>query len=147
MDMDFTKVSFDADLEEIEDAEELRGIVRDFEDAQDSNISEFENATETLDEFEGRVAESQEFKEDLAEDLSEVSPLSEDEALTYDMARINELIDEFSEEKSVDEGDDGGEGGEGGKFSNMGTQGKTHIDDDEKEFAEKHLGDIGGLNF
>lgn len=146
MDMDFTKVSYDADLDEIEDADKLRGIVRDFEDAQDSNISEFEDAKDTLDGLEGRVGEAQEFKEDLAESLSEVSPLSEDEAMTYDMARIRELINEFSGEDDGDEGGDGGD--EGGEFSDMGQRGETHTDDDEgKEFAEKHLGDIGGLNF
>lgn len=145
MDMDFTKVSYDADLDEIEDADELRGIVRDFEDAQDSNISEFKDAKETLDDFEGRVGEAQEFKEELAESLSEVSPLSEDEALTYDMARIRDLIGEFSDE-GVDEGEDGGD--EGGEFSDMGQRGETHNEEDaDKEFAEKHLGDIGGLNF
>lgn len=145
MDMDFTKVTFDADLDEIEDADELRGIVRDFEDAQDSNISEFKEAKETLDEFEGRVGEAQDFKEELAENLSEVSPLSEDEALTYDMARIRELITEFSEDAPVDDGD---EGGEEGQFSDMGQRGETHTDEDvDREFAEKHLGGIGGLNF
>lgn len=146
MDFDFTKAGFDADLDDIDDADELRGIVREFESAQDSNISEFEDAKDTLEDFEGRVGEAQEFKEELAESLSEVSPLSEDEALTYDMARIRELIGEFSEEEAVDEVEDGGD--EGGEFADMGGRGATHSDEPEgKEFAEKHLGDIGGLNF
>lgn len=147
MDMDFTKVTFDVDLDEIEDADELRGIVRKFESAQDSNISEFEDAKDTLDEFEGRVGEAQEFKEELAESLSDVSPLSSEEALTYDMTRIRELITEFSEDDS--EGDEPeGEVEEGATFSNMGQRGETHSDEDgDTEFAGKHLGDIGGLNF
>lgn len=143
MDMDFTKVTFDADLDEIDDADELRGIVRDFDTAQDSNISEFESAKDTLDDFEVRVGEAQEFKQDLAEDLSEVSPLSEDEAMTYEMSRIRELIGEFSDETDADEGEESDEG----QFSDMGQRGETRSDEDgDREFAEKHLGNIGGLN-
>jgi hypothetical protein len=146
MDMNFTKVSFDGDLDEIEDADELRGIIRKFESAQDSNISEFEDAKDTLEDFEGRVGEAQEFKEELADSLSEISPLSAEEALTYDMARIRELIGEFSEAESANAGEDGGD--EGGKLSDMGQRGQTHNEEaEEREFAEKHLGDIDGLNF
>lgn len=142
MDMNFTKVSFEDDLEDIDDAEELRGVVRKFQSAQESNISEFEDAKDTLEDFEGRVGEAQEFKQDLAEDLSEVSPLSEEEALTYDMSRIRELIGEFSEESVEDDS----ESGTSGQFSDMGQRGETHDEDEaEAEFAEKHLGDIKGL--
>lgn len=147
MDMNFTKVSFDGDLDDIDDAEELRGVVRKFQSAQDSNISEFEDAKDTLEDFEVRVGEAQEFKGELAERLSEVSPLSEDEALTYDMTRIRELIADFSDGGEVE--DEGGDedGDEGGAFSDMGQRGETHGEDtSEKAFAEKHLGDIGGLN-
>lgn len=143
MDMDFTKVSFDADLDEIEDADELRGIVQKFESAQESNISEFQDAKDTLENFEGRVGEAEEFKEDLAKDLSEVSPLSEEEALTYDMSRMRELIVEFSE-STEEETEEGGDG----RFSNMGQRGETHNEDGaESSFAKEHLGDIKGLEF
>lgn len=142
MDMDFTKVSFDANLDEIEDADELRGIVQKFESAQESNISEFQDAKDTLEDFEGRVGEAEEFKEDLAEDLSEVSPLSEDEALSYEMSRMRELIVEFSESTEEEAEADGGEG----QFSNMGQKGETHNEDEaEATFAQDHLGDIKGL--
>lgn len=146
MDFDFTKAGFDGELDDIDDAEELRGIVREFQSAQDSNISEFEDAKDTLEDFEGRVGEAEEFKEELADSLAEVSPLSSEEALTYDMARIRELIGEFSEQEAADEGGD--EGGEGETFaSDMGQKGATHNDEKEgKEFAEKHLGGIDGLN-
>ena len=142
MDFDFTKVSFDADLDDIDDVEELRGLVREFQSAQDSNISEFADAKETLEDFEGRVGEAQEFKEELADSLSEVSPLSEEEALTYDMSRIRELIGEFSESESTDEG-----GEEGGQFSDMGQRSETHNGDAMDEFAKEQIGDIEGLNF
>lgn len=146
MDFDFTRVSFDTDLDEIDDAGELRGLVREFQNAQDSNISEFQDAKDTLDEFEGRVGEAQEFKEELAESLSEVSPLSEQEALTYDMARIRELIGEFSDAPAG--GDDPeGEGDEGGAFSDMGKRGETHNGETDRAFADEQIGDIQGLNF
>lgn len=144
MDMNFTKVSFDGDLEDIDDAEELRGVVQKFQSAQESNISEFEDAKDTLENFEGRVGEAQEFKEDLAEDLSEVSPLSEEEALTYDMSRIRELIGEFTEETVEDDP----ESESPDSFSNMGQRGETHDDEKaEATFVEDHLGDIQGLEF
>jgi len=144
MDMNFTKVSFDGDLEDIDDAEELRGVVQKFQSAQESNISEFEDAKDTLENFEGRVGEAQEFKEDLAEDLNEVSPLSEEEALTYDMSRIRELIGEFTEETVEDDPDSESPD----SFSNMGQRGETHDDEKaEATFVEDHLGDIQGLEF
>lgn len=147
MDMNFTKVSFDGDLDEIEDEDELRGIVREFESAQDSNISEFKDAKDTLEGFEVRVGEAQEFKEDLAETLSEVSPLSEDEAMTYEMSRMRELIGDFSDEADTADEPDEGDGGGSATFSDMGTSGETHDDDgSRREFAEKHLGSVGGLN-
>jgi len=144
MDMNFTKVSFEDDLEDIEDAEELRGVIRKFQSAQDSNIAEFQEAKETLEDFEGRVGEAQDFKQELAESLSEVSPLSEEEALTYDMTRIRELIGEFSstETEEVEEQE------EDGTFSNMGQRGETHDDEEaEQKFAEEQLGNIKGLSF
>lgn len=144
MDMNFTKVSFEDDLEDIDDAEELRGVVQKFQSAQESNISEFEDAKDTLENFEGRVGEAQEFKQDLAEDLSEVSPLSEEEALTYDMSRIRELIGEFTEETVEDDP----EGETPDSFSNMGQRGETHDEGEaEATFVEEHLGDIQGLEF
>jgi hypothetical protein len=143
MDMNFTKVTFDGDLDDIEDGDELRTLVRKFESAQDANISEFETAKETLTDFEGRVGEAQEFKQELAETLSEVSPLSEDEAMDYDMARIRTLIGEFSDDGGSDESAEGES-----SFSDMGHRGETHSDDDEsRNFAEEHLGSIKGLNF
>lgn len=145
MDMDFTKVSFDADLDEIEDADELRGIVQKFESAQESNISEFQDAKDTLEDFEVRVGEAEEFKQDLAERLSEVSPLSEDEALTHNMSRMRELIADFSETEVEEEEvtEDTPE-----TFSNMGQKGETHNEEEnEAAFAEKHIGNINGLEF
>lgn len=145
MDMNFTKVSFDGDLDDIEDADELRGVIRKFQSAQESNISEFEDAKDTLEDFEGRVGEAQEFKEDLAETLSEVSPLDTDEAMTYKMARQRELIAEFSESEATDEVE---EEETPDAFSDMGQRGETHDDDEAaRSFAEKHIGGIKGLNF
>jgi len=145
MDMNFTKVSFDGDLDDIEDADELRGVVRKFQSAQESNISEFEDAKDTLEDFEGRVGEAQEFKDDLAESLSEVSPLAKEEALTYDMARIRELIAEFSEAETSDA--DNVEEDTPDTFSDMGTRGETHDEDEaERSFAKEHIGGIKGLN-
>lgn len=144
MDMNFTKVSFDGDLDEIDDADELRGLVREFESAQDSNISEFKDAKDTLEDFEVRVGEAQDFKEDLAETLTEVSPLSEDEAMSYEMSRMRELIAEFADDGAAEESEED-EGGSG-TFGDMGSSGETHTDDDTADFAKERLGKIGGLS-
>jgi len=146
MDMNFTKVSFDGDLDDKDDAEELRGIAEKFQSAQDSNISEFKDAKDTLEDFEGRVGEAQEFKDELADSLSDVSPLSKEEALTYDMTRIRELIGEFSE-TSLGGEEAEGEGDEGGSFSDMGKRGETHNGETDRAFADEQIGDIEGLNF
>jgi hypothetical protein len=140
--MDFQKVTFEGDLDEM-DEEELVGLVRQFSDAQDDNIAEFETASEEIDDLEGRVSEVAEFDAELTEQLVEASPLDEDEVASFSISRKRSLLADFSE--AEEEADEGGEGDK--DFSEMGQRGPTHNEEEAKaQFAKDFLGDIPGLN-
>lgn len=143
--MDFNQVTYDASLDDM-DAEELRAIVKEFEAAQEGNIAEFKTAQNKIDNLDSEVEEKREFKGRLAARLEEVSPLSEGEAMTYDLARVEELIEEFSEDE--DEIDDTPTASsQKTTFGDMGTKSETQDEDEaKKDFGEEHLGDMPGVN-
>ena len=141
--MDFQKVTFDTDLDEME-ADELVSLVRQFSEAQEQNITEFEQASETIEGLEGRVSEVQDFDAELTEELAEVSPLGEDELADFSISRKRELLAEFAEADEDEEEEDEDEEAE---FSDFGTRGETHDEDAEADFAKEYLGDIPGLGF
>ncbi|AAL55018.1 hypothetical protein HfxHF1_595 [Halophage HF1] len=143
--MDFQKVTFDTDLDEME-ADDLADLVRQFSEAQEQNIAEFESASETIEGLEGRVSEVQDFDSELTEELSEVSPLGEDELANFSISRKRELLAEFAEADEDEEEEDEDEDEEA-EFSDMGQRGETHNDEAERNFAEDYLGDIPGLGF
>jgi hypothetical protein len=141
--MDFQKVTFDTDLDEME-ADELASLVRQFSEAQEQNIAEFEQASETIEGLEGRVSEVQDFDAELTEELAEVSPLGEDELASFSISRKRELLAEFAE---ADDDEDEEEVDEEAEFSDMGQRGETHDEEAEADFAKQYLGDIPGLGF
>ena len=141
--MDFQKVTFDTDLDEME-ADDLADLVRQFSEAQEQNIAEFESASETIEGLEGRVSEVQDFDAELTEELAEVSPLGEDELADFSISRKRELLAEFAE---ADEDEEDEEEDEEAEFSDFGTRGETHDEDAEADFAKEYLGDIPGLGF
>lgn len=141
--MDFQKVSYDGDLDDM-DAENLRTVVEEYEEAQTSNIAEFESAKDTIDGLEGEVAEKAEFKSRRVEKLTEVSPLGEDDVESFSLARIDSLIEEFTED-SAGEGDDPDADPEDPEFDDMGRRGPTHDNEEAAaEFAEQ-VGSIPGV--
>lgn len=142
--MDFQKVTFDTDLDEME-ADELASLVRQFSEAQEQNIAEFEQASETIEGLEGRVSEVQEFDAELTDELAEASPLGEDELAAFSISRKRELLAEFAEADEDEEEDD--EEDEEAEFSDMGQRGETHDEDAKADFAKEYLGDIPGLGF
>jgi hypothetical protein len=145
--MDFQRITFDADVDELE-ADEARELVSKFDSAQTENITAFEEASEKIEDLDGDLSEFEDADEDLTEDVVEATFLDEEEASALSFARKREVLAEFEEQEAVDdEGDEGDEGGEG-NFNDMGTRGETHNEEEAQEaFAEKHLGDISGLNF
>lgn len=139
--MDFNRITYDGTLTEM-DKDELRTIINEFEEAQTNNMAEAKTAKQKIDDLESEVEEKREFKYRLAESLAEVSPLSEEEAMTYNLARVEELIEEFSEAEEDEDGRD-----ERPRFADMGRRGETHNEDEQKEeFAKEQLGDIPGVN-
>jgi hypothetical protein len=139
--MDFQKITFDDDLEDME-ADELRGLIREYDDAQSENISEFQQAVESIDTLEGKVAEVEEFDAELTEKLDEISPLDEDELSEFSVTRKRELLTKFAEpEGDEPEGDEGGDEGGEENFSDMGNRGETHGED----FDAGSFLDIAGL--
>ncbi|UBF22030.1 hypothetical protein HRTV-15_gp11 [Halorubrum virus HRTV-15] len=142
--MDFQKVTFDTDLDEME-ADELADLVRQFSEAQEQNIAEFEQASETIEGLEGRVSEVQDFDAELTEELAESSPLGEDELANFSISRKRELLAEFAEANEEDEEEEDED--EEAEFSDMGQRGETHDEEAERDFAKQYLGDIPGLGF
>ncbi len=146
--MDFSKVTFDEDVDELE-ADEARELVSKFQTAQEQNIAEFEDASEKIDDLEGDFAEFEDADEELTAEVADATFMSEDEAANLDFSRKREILADFSEEEEdegEDEGDEGDEGDGGQTFSDMGQKGETHDEDEaERNFAENYLGDVPGL--
>lgn len=145
--MDFSKVTFDKDVDELE-GDEARELISDFQSAQEQNIAEFEDASEKIEDLEGSFEEFEDADEDLTAEVAEATFMSEDEASKLTFARKREILADFSAEEEEVEDSVEDEGGEGGaKFSDMGTQGETHDEDAEVEAAKEFLGDINGISF
>jgi hypothetical protein len=145
--MDFSKVTFDKDVDELE-AEEARELISNFQTAQEQNIAEFEAASEQIDELEGTPSEFEEADEQLTAEVAEATFMSEDEAATLSFGRKREILADFSEVEEEDEetpeGDEGSDGG--ATFSNMGQRGETHDEEEaERNVADQYLGDMTGL--
>lgn len=139
--MDFQKVTYDGDLDEME-ADDLRSIVEEYEEAQETNIGEFEAAKERIEGLEGEVAEKAEFKAERVERLTEVSPLDEEEAESFSLARIDSLIAEFTEDSTADEEV---EDDEEADFDDMGHRGPTHDDEDGMSEYKAQVETIPGV--
>ena len=141
--MDFHTIEFEEDLDELE-ADELRDLVTDFVEAQDANLEQFEEASE-------RVADLEEYDEEISEELTENSPLSEAEVGAISFSRKRELLEEFASEEPPEEpevgGGDDGEGEESGP-EQFGKQGPTHEGgegEETPEFVEKAFDDVAGV--
>lgn len=147
--LNFNRVTYDDELSEF-DKDELVELAREFEEAQESNVAEFERAAEALDGVdEQSISEFEEARESLvdeiveADDFSEV-PLSEEQLgdCSFDQLREwKEFVADSTEDSDNDEDGDGSEA----DFEDMGNQGPTHEEADDAEFADEHLGDVPGL--
>lgn len=144
--MDFKQVTFDADVDELE-AEQARELITEFQNAQEQNIAELEEASETIDDLEGTFAEYEDADEELTAEVAEATFMSEDEAEVLSFSRKREILAEQSEEDVEQEFDEGGDEEETeAEFSNMGQRGETHNEEEaQKNVAQEYLGDIQGL--
>lgn len=158
--MDFNQVNYDGDLEDRE-FDDLVGLVRNFEKAQDANVAEFEEMRETMQEMLGDDAdfsavfgEVQDFADAKSELVAEItefdsfdeSPVSEAYLQDASFNKVREYHVYFAEQdadaEAADAADEDGEG----EFSNMGRRSPTHTDEDNDEaFARKHLNGMPGF--
>lgn len=143
--MDFTRVNLDTSPEDMNE-EELRGSLREFMDAQESNIAAFKELAEEVDgDLSETVADFSEFRDELIEETAEAGPLSEDELQSLRFSRVRELHAEFvnvEEEAPEDEAEAEEAGPE---FEDMGSRGETHGEDKTPEFARDLIAGIPGV--
>lgn len=137
--MDFTKVEFDDDLSDME-ADELRELVTEYQEAQSANLSAFDEVADTVEEFES-------YDSQLAEEVLEYSSLSEESAKALSFADKQRLLadlnaDDGDEADEFDEGDEGGE-----EFEDRGTKGSTHGDEGTPDFIKDAFESIDGVSF
>lgn len=136
--MNFKKVEFDTDLEDLE-ADELRDLVTQFSNAQEANEETFGEVAETVEEF-------TEYNDDLAGEIVENSSLSEPaaEALSFsdkknllqDLREDEEESEEFEEETDEETETE---------FEDRGQKGETHGDEGTPEFVETAVESISGI--
>lgn len=150
MDLEFNEVTYDGDLDDA-DEEQLRSLVSDYEAAQDANAAEFEAAKDTLEGVEDvNVDEFHDARSGLIDEITdydafEASPITEDDLEAASFGKLREYDAYFADE-SVDDGDDADDEEDGSEFSDFGTQSPDDQDRDDTEFAERYLGDLGGIN-
>jgi hypothetical protein len=135
MNLDFTEIEFNGDLTDL-DTDELADLVREYQEAQESNRANFEEATETLDDFE-------EFDDSLTERVTDETSLPESEAERLSFSGKRDLLGGLEDDETEVEGDEG-DGDEGdGEFNDLGnTKGETDPDEEtESEFVSNAVPD------
>jgi hypothetical protein len=149
MNLDFTKVSYEGDLSDFSE-DELLELVSEFEDAQESNVAEFEKAAEaTTDIDESTVEDFEDAREALigeiveAESFDEI-PLTEDKLAEEDFSDLQDWKD-FIDTSGGEVENESGDGGS--DFDDMGTPSPTSEGgDEEADFAEEALENVQGVN-
>lgn len=146
MDFDITKVSIDGSVDDLSE-EQLRELVNKFQDAQDSNVAEFEKAAEAAGDIdESTIEDFEQAKQGLIDDITssedfEEVPLSESALEDSDFSELREWK---SFVLGVEDEDDTPEGGE--DFDDMGKKSPKNTDEDgDPDFVEEQLGDMPGL--
>lgn len=146
MDLNFNQVTFDGDVDDLSE-DEMAEVIREYQNAQESNVAEFERAADTLDEVD--EADIEEFKdakaakveETVEADAFEDVPLTEDELAEASFAKVRQW-NEFVEAQSTEDG----ESDEDKNFDEMGTQGPTNTDDEFDEDLVQHVDALSGVN-
>lgn len=122
MELSFNQVDYSGDFTEFE-KDDLIELVEKFEEAQDSNVAEFEKAAEKIEDFEADIEEYEQAEQRLAEEIAEETFLSADEAEALSFDRKREVLMDARESSSED---GGGDGDGDGDFEDMGQRGATH---------------------
>lgn len=130
--MNFQKVDFEDDLEDME-PDELRGLIGKFTEAQKANVGTFEEVADAVEEF-------NEYDEELTEEVVEHSSLSEGAASALPFSEKKNLLNDL-------EASEAEEGEEETEFEDRGQKGELHDDDDEgtPEVVEDAFSNISGI--
>jgi hypothetical protein len=131
--MDFHKVEFEDDIDEL-GTDDLREIVEQFSQAQEQNIAEFEEAVDTVEEFEG-------FSQEVTDELVELSDLPEAEVESLSFSARRDLLDTLHESETTDEAEESE-----AEFEDTGTRGETHGEDGIDEAVTSAFSGISGVN-
>lgn len=152
-DLSFNKVTYDGDLTDFS-ADELRELVREFENAQESNVAEFETAADALEGVEQTdIEEFADARDALIESITDADafsevPLSADALTDCTFGELQEWKEFVSQGDAMAGGCSGPapEDTEDKEFEDMGQDAPTHEEtDDDAAFADKYL-DINGVN-
>jgi hypothetical protein len=149
MDLNFNQVSYDGEIGDFSE-DELRELISNFEDAQESNVAEFKQAVEALNDVdESKIEDFEKAREDLIEDVTEAEafedvPLTEDALEDSDFSELQEWRD-FVEAQAEPEGEAGDEDDEG-DFNDFGQKAPVDDGEDDEDFVEDVLNDVPGLN-
>ncbi len=147
MDLEFNKVTYDGELADFSE-EELRELISEFETAQESNVAEFEQAAEAIDDVdESTIEEFEEAREALIDEIVEAEtfdevPLTEENLADEDFSDLRDWQDFVQDQSEADEEDGSNEA----DFDDMGKKSPVNPDEDEADFAEEALSHVQGLN-
>lgn len=146
MDLNFKKVTYDGELADFSD-EELRELVREFESAQESNVAEFNEAAETLDEVEeAELSEFEDARSALIEEITDAEqfdevPLDEEGLEDCSFGKLREWREFVASD--LDEGEEGEE--DDAEFDDMGQKGPVNPEDGE-DFDDSVVEVIDGMS-
>jgi hypothetical protein len=147
MDLNFKQISYDGELADFSE-EDLRELVGEYEEAQESNVAEFEQAAEALGEYDEETIEDfEEAREALIEDIVAADtfdevPVGSDTLETADFSELQEWQDFVAE--TPDE-TDAVEDEDGSTVDDFGTKGAVKETGDETDFADEALESMPGL--
>jgi hypothetical protein len=150
MNLEFDKVTYDRELADFSE-EDLRELVTKFEDAQESNVAEFETAAEAVDGIdESTIEDFEDARGALIEDITESEdfddvPLTEDKLEQEDFSALRDwkqFVQSAETDTDSDEESDDGEG----EFTDMGKKSPKQNESEDEAFAEDALGGVQGLS-
>jgi hypothetical protein len=150
MNLEFDKVTYDRELADFSE-EDLRELVTKFEDAQESNVAEFETAAEAVDGIdESTIEDFEDARGALIEDITESEdfddvPLTEDKLEQEDFSALRDWK-QFVQSAETDTDPDEESGDGEGEFNDMGTKSPKQDDSEDETFAEDALDSVQGLS-
>lgn len=151
MDFDITKVTIDGDVDDLSE-EQLRELVGKFQDAQESNVAEFERAAEAMDEVdEDTIEDFEQARESLIEEIADAEafgevPLDEEDLEDEDFSDLQDWREFVAGGGAGGDDPEDDEPEEDAEFDDFGTESPADPGDDEYDFVEEELQDVPGLS-